>query len=259
MANASLSACLAEIKANPGKFYVYVLSRPCGTPFYVGMGQAERIGDHATDARSARRSRRLSIIRKIWRSGNDVSYAVHSFHLQCVDAWSVEVGLIAKLGRLDLGTGPLANATKGGEGGKFSQETLRRRRLSQLSSEKWAEGRRVTAAKHVGRPLSAEHKAAISKAHQESPKAIAARAVLHDKRRGMSFGEDFRRKISASSTGRRHSESAKRKLSDALKAATGSAEHRALVSARTKALWADPAFRRKMLDARASGKSARQK
>ena len=36
-------------------FYVYVLRRPCGAPFYVGMGQGIRVHMHERVARSADR------------------------------------------------------------------------------------------------------------------------------------------------------------------------------------------------------------
>lgn len=127
MAEQSLSACLAEIKMNPGKFYVYVLSRPCGSPFYVGCGKRYRISAHFKPAALSQRSRKASVVRKVLKSGGEVQCTIHSWHGTWADAASCEIALIAKLGRADQGRGPLANMTDGGEGAQKPSEASRRR------------------------------------------------------------------------------------------------------------------------------------
>jgi hypothetical protein len=125
MADESLAACMAEIKANIGRYYAYVLSKPDGTPFYVGVGKAgrkpmERIRLHESEARSKPRSRqnkhKLSIIRQILSSGENVGKTIDSWHDSVADAKGREVALISELGRRDLGSGPLTNLTAGGDG-----------------------------------------------------------------------------------------------------------------------------------------------
>lgn len=95
MADESLSALRAEIKENVGKFYVYVLSKPGGTPFYIGYGCSgrgpmARILLHESEARSKPRQRqnkhKLNTIRAIWASGYSVDRAIDSWHAKEDDA-----------------------------------------------------------------------------------------------------------------------------------------------------------------------------
>lgn len=112
----------AEIKSNPGRYYVYILSRQNGEPFYVGCGLAsgvkknERIFDHEKSARRGDVSLKCSIIRKLWAEGHDVIRAIDSWHDSASSMFEREVSLIASIGRRDLGRGPLANGNDGGTG-----------------------------------------------------------------------------------------------------------------------------------------------
>lgn len=113
---------LAAIKANPGLFYVYILCRPSGEPFYIGCGQASlgrdrpRILDHERAARQGEKSLKSCIIRKIWRDGSSVIRAIDSWHNNPQSMFSRERELIAQFGRRDLGTGVLSNGNDGGTG-----------------------------------------------------------------------------------------------------------------------------------------------
>lgn len=55
-----------------GAFYVYLLLRPNGKPFYVGKGIGNRIGFHENEARKDHDCHKCRVIRKIWRSGGEV-------------------------------------------------------------------------------------------------------------------------------------------------------------------------------------------
>lgn len=71
------AAIKAELKASCWRFYVYVLLRPEGDPFYIGCSGAAascRLFDHESYARSGEQSLRSSIIRKIWSEGGCVGY-----------------------------------------------------------------------------------------------------------------------------------------------------------------------------------------
>lgn len=123
MADLSLAAAVAEIKANPGRFYVYVLYRPDGTPFYVGVGSVHRrdtyhrIERHEIEARSRKcDTHKVRVIRSIWASQASVGYSIDSFHEKKDQVFFRECELIASLGRVGDGTGPLVNQTKGGCG-----------------------------------------------------------------------------------------------------------------------------------------------
>lgn len=119
--SASMAACLEQIKANAGAYYVYVLSRPNFIPFYVGCGLArgrghERIQDHAMYARTKRPSHKSNVIRSIWDDGLTVSYSIDGWHKTVESVFAREVELIASIGRRDLGRGPLVNGNDGGTG-----------------------------------------------------------------------------------------------------------------------------------------------
>lgn len=113
---------IAAFQNPPANFYVYVLARPCGTPFYVGMGkvrqrhQLQRIFHHEIDANKGRNSRKSSVIRKILRNGQSIQKTIESWHDRKEDAFAREVYLIDSLGRVGTGTGPLVNCNAGGTG-----------------------------------------------------------------------------------------------------------------------------------------------
>lgn len=60
------------IPETAGQFYVYILWRPNGQPFYVGKGQGYRIGNHEQEARRNHNCHKCYVIRKIWREGGEV-------------------------------------------------------------------------------------------------------------------------------------------------------------------------------------------
>lgn len=105
------------IGERPGEFYVYVLRRPCGTPFYVGKGMGTRLFNHEAEARNtARLSHKLNIIRQLVRQNCRIVYEVDSFHQDEHLCFAREAALIRAIGRFDLRLGQLANCTDGGEG-----------------------------------------------------------------------------------------------------------------------------------------------
>lgn len=109
------SSLHAEIRASKKPYYVYILSKPDGTPFYVGLGCGRRVFKHEWDARkSGKNVHRLNIIRQIRAAGGEVGKAIDSWHDDLKSASDREIALIASIGRQDLGTGPLVNQTSGG-------------------------------------------------------------------------------------------------------------------------------------------------
>jgi hypothetical protein len=97
-----------------GPHYVYVLRQPdnsggLGTPFYVGIGQGNRIFSHEEEARDpSRSSAKIDAIRAIWATGREVVRTIDSVHTR--EPWDREEELINSIGRLSEGTGPLTNA-----------------------------------------------------------------------------------------------------------------------------------------------------
>lgn len=122
------AGCAAALKAGK-RFYVYVLLRPDGQPFYVGKGLGRRVFQHEMEARNTTlRTHKLNVIRAILRAGGSIAYAVPHFCDDETQAHAFEVALIAKLGRHDLRRGPLTNQTDGGEGVTgLSDETMARK------------------------------------------------------------------------------------------------------------------------------------
>lgn len=152
------------------RFYVYILYRPDGRPFYVGKGQGKRIDVHEKLASKGHKAHRYSIIRKVWSEGGEViKQKVYETDDQD-DAYAMEHYLIASIGRENL-----ANENDGGYGNRgwvvtdaFRERQRELRTGSKLSPETWA---KVQAAK-VGKPRSAE---CIAKM-----RAALARRVLPD-------------------------------------------------------------------------------
>lgn len=114
-------------------FYVYVLCRPSGEPFYVGKGIDFRCVQHEADARTTKAlSHKLNVIRSLHRQGLKVGYRIDSSFTDESAALARERVLIAELGRHDLRRGPLTNQTDGGEGVSNPSEESRQRRRDSL-------------------------------------------------------------------------------------------------------------------------------
>jgi hypothetical protein len=114
-------------------FYVYVLHRPDGTPFYVGKGINLRLLDHEAEARCTKTlTHKLNVIRSLYAKGQQVGYRIDSSFEEETDALARERCLIAEIGRHDLKRGSLTNQTDGGEGASNPSEESRQRRRESL-------------------------------------------------------------------------------------------------------------------------------
>jgi hypothetical protein len=266
MANESLSACLAEIKTNPALFYVYVLARPDGQPFYVGCGRGRRIACHEREARTSKRYYKLSIIRKIWCMGGAVSYRVDSWHPDWETVAAREVELIATLGRVDLGTGPLANRTAGGDGAcELSQEAIAKKseqtrlrwespeyraRMSLMSRVTWgAPGYREAVSDAVRRakltPQAVERQSAMMHMLWSDP-AYRERQAEAKALRTQEFGDQDRELRSVVMRAKYEDPDYRSRHAAATRAAVGSDEQRSRQSAGSRKAWADLEHRSKM-------------
>lgn len=123
---------MALIRASAKPYYVYVLFKPNGVPFYVGKGAGHRATDHEREAKSTtRKTHKLAVIRKIQRDGLAVGYGIDSWHEDDASAIAREIALIAEIGRKDLKTGPLTNYTDGGDSPVIGEQTRARNSAAQ--------------------------------------------------------------------------------------------------------------------------------
>jgi hypothetical protein len=93
------------------EYYVYALTRPNGSPFYIGKGQGKRILQHDYEARKGHQCHKCYLIRKLWRDGQTFGRAILFRTTNEQDAFDMERQLIAVIGRNNL-----TNLTDGGEG-----------------------------------------------------------------------------------------------------------------------------------------------
>lgn len=117
------------------RFYVYVLARPNGKPFYVGKGQGNRVYSHETEAKSGHKCHKCNVIRKIWRQGGEVQRYIVFTTDDVQEALDYEREQIAMHGRKNL-----TNRTDGGEatsGWDPSPET--RAKISKAQRHRFAE------------------------------------------------------------------------------------------------------------------------
>lgn len=99
-----------------GPFYVYLLLKPDGTPFYVGKGVGRRVFSHEREALAPGISHKLNTIRLVLKEGGQIRYSIAGFFECEKQCHAFEIAEILRIGRHDLRTGPLTNLTAGGEG-----------------------------------------------------------------------------------------------------------------------------------------------
>jgi hypothetical protein len=126
------------------RFYVYVLCKPDGTPFYVGKGIGRRVFQHEAESwNTARKSHKLNLIRRIRDDGGTLLYAIDGVFDTEAEAHARERELIARIGRHDLGRGPLTNQIDGGEGPRNPSAEVQARHAASLGGEAEDPERRV--------------------------------------------------------------------------------------------------------------------
>lgn len=208
--------CLSMDTLERAICYVYVKFRENGTPFYVGKGSTKgRWLEHERDARRGVKGHRFAIIRSMQARGLEVPTVKIHTNLTEAQANEYEIALIAAIGRLDLGTGPLVNLTNGGDGGggrQHSPETI----------AKWAA---------AGRNISPETRAKRSEAlrgRQFSPETIAKWSAT---RRGRKQSPEHVAKTAAVQRSRKHSLEHNTKVAASLRGKKLSLETRAKKSA----------------------------
>jgi hypothetical protein len=195
-------------------FYVYVLFRENGIPFYIGKGRRNRWIMHEWEASHGRKGHRFNIIRKMQAKGFSIpKVKLHEGLLEDV-ANAYEIALIAAIGRMPVG--PLVNLTAGGEGASgIPMKPHVRAMLSarQKGKSPSPEIRSRISASLKGRPLASSTRAAMSETRKNPSQEARQKRSLAMK--GRVFSQDHRAKITASKTGAKASIETRKILSDA--------------------------------------------
>jgi hypothetical protein len=135
-------------------YFVYALLDETGTPFYIGCAKASkhdhrfpprvRYRQHIVAARNSpcEQVEKNKIIRRLLDAKSMPRYREISSGLTKADGYALEREMIAKIGRLVLGTGPLTNIRDGGwhpsdgacghDAGMTAQRAARRRQTVAL-------------------------------------------------------------------------------------------------------------------------------
>lgn len=236
------------------QFYVYVLCRPNGTPFYVGKGKDDRVFHHDREARRGCRCHKCNVIRKIWKAGGEVQRYIVFETSSEQEALDYEVETIALYGQETL-----TNLTPGGEGVTIHapevREKIRARQeawlakpgsralIQQRSQESHAdpeyrERARQAAIRQNADPQVREQHRQRGIARFADP---AKRAAMGEKVRALWADPDYRTHMV---------EAAKKRGAPK---ATQTPEARASQIAKLKAHWADPDYRAKASAAMRAG------
>jgi hypothetical protein len=155
------------IKCNMNKeHYVYAYLREDGTPYYIGKGKG----------------------RRAWHPGHNVSVPNDDSRIMMIEtnlsdeeSMKLEIDLISKYGRKDLGTGILRNLTNGGDGpsGRIaSKETCKRISTAKAGKPSSMKGKKNPGLSKAlkGKKQSPEHieKAAATRRGKPNPKVSIA-------------------------------------------------------------------------------------
>jgi hypothetical protein len=132
------------------RFYVYVLARPNGKPFYVGKGCGSRVSAHDSEARRGCICRKCRMIRAIWGEGGVVSRSIIFTTDNEDEAYAYEAETIAFYGRENL-----TNQSAGGRHAPAARSAASKERAQARAA--LAKDSRIQVQRHMerwNRPLS---------------------------------------------------------------------------------------------------------
>lgn len=135
--------------------------------FYVGIGNQLKYR-RAYQVTANRRSKGWAMI--VEKHGVEVE--IFADNLTREEAFEIEISLIEKYGRIDLGDGCLVNMTKGGDGIYELSEEVKKRNPRNRGQKRAEHATRITQEKLTGRVLSEEtkHKMRLAKLGKKQSK-----------------------------------------------------------------------------------------
>lgn len=155
------------MKESNAVHYIYVAFYANGIPCYVGKGKGDRWQQHMVKSHNKRLA---GVVRK---ANGSIPIVKVREHLIEAEAFAVEIALIAAIGRVDLGTGPLLNLTSGGDGVVGHKRTLEQRRQMSITRKGIWNGSPETARKISAAlrnvPKAPAHCKAVSAAKKGKP------------------------------------------------------------------------------------------
>lgn len=213
--------------AEDRSFYVYVADHPVtGEPIYVGKGKGRRFAQHNPAAMAGKHVNRY--LTNVIKKYGPVAFVIVQNGLTENEAFALERELIAKYGRVDIGTGTLSNRTDGGDGTtgyKHTAEWVAACREWNKRRVLTPESRARMSAASKGRKASAETRAKLSAFQRSRPKPSAETIrKMVESQRGRTYSVETRAKMSAARRGSKHSDDHKQKIGAALRGKVHSAE-----------------------------------
>ncbi len=224
-------------------FYIYLYRDPrrgkTRRPIYVGKGSTKRRRADQHWKQGANNPILRGTLSKIKRAGLEPIIEIIAWFDYEADAFRLEMALIKKYGRKNLGTGSLTNLTDGGEGiiGATLSETTRKRmsaaRMGHIVS---VETKAKISKANSGKKMSPEQRKRFSDAHLGIKPSLETRKRLsealmrryarmsNEERSHFHRGLDFK--------GRKHSDESRKKMSDALVGKPLSPAHKLILSQR---------------------------
>ena len=192
--------------------------------FYVGIGEKEK--------RAFSKDNRTQYWKNIV---NKVGYSVNIIHkdIDWEEAKNIEILLIEKYGRKDLGKGNLVNMTDGGEGtfglimSEEAREKLREKHTGKTHTE---ESKKKMSEKHIGKTHTEESKKKMSEIHTGKKLSEESKNKLREINIGKKLSEDHKHKISEANKGKIKSEDHKQRISEARIGKPLSKEHKQRIS-----------------------------
>ena len=244
MADATVGRC---------DYYVYVLFREDGRPFYVGKGKRDRWLVHEREAHR-RDDHRSRLIRDIKSRGHEIPKIKVREGLSNDDAIAVEIALIAAIGREPLG--PLINQTMGGDGVRDLPAATRAEQGRKVSLA--LRGRRHTPetiarmrAAHLGKVISDQQRRlarGAAEKRRQTPEALKrtqrkrdeeeAKIRLRQGGKRLPLTKETRLKISQAHIGKKLSEKTRALIS--INNAASSETVRKKLRVSSAARWANP-------------------